>query len=326
MPQQPALFNAFDTLQSFCRIQGVMKPSSDSHIEFEVWLPLSGWNEKYQGIGNGGFAGYIDYNNMGDAVANGYATSSTDTGHQATGTDARWALGHPEKIIDYGYRGIHETAVAAKSIIQAFYGKMPQYSYFNSCSNGGRQALMEAQRFPEDYDGIIAGAPANFLTRIGALMAWSLHATSASEDSYIAADKLPAIQDAVLATCDMLDGVKDGIIEDPTKCQFDSSKLSCAVMESDHCLTNQQLTALEKIYNGPRNEQGDPLFAGYSPGGEGEPDGWGPWITGKDSSSQSLFFAFGTQVYQNMVYGNPSWDFKTFDWDRDFKASQDKLV
>src|SRR5262249_5840101 len=158
----------------FCRVQGVMQPSRDSHIEFEVWLPASGWNGKYLGAGNGGFAGSISYATapgsnvpgMANAVLAGYATSSTDTGHRAGGVDAQWALGHPEKIVDYGYRAIHETAETSKAIIQAFYGGAAKHSYFSSCSNGGRQALMEAQRYPADYDGIIAGAPAYPFTHV----------------------------------------------------------------------------------------------------------------------------------------------------------------
>ena len=161
-PGVPASAAVFKKLPAFCRVQGVIRPSSDSHIEFEVWLPSSGWNGKYLGIGNGGFAGSIRYvarpgsitADMATALAGGYASSTTDTGHQAGVWESSWALGHPERMIDYGYRAIHETALNAKAIIRAFYGTPPRKSYFNSCSNGGRQALMEAQRFPEDYDGI----------------------------------------------------------------------------------------------------------------------------------------------------------------------------
>jgi len=148
-------------LPVFCRLAGSLHPTSDSDIRFEIWLPTSGWNGKFHGVGNGGFAGTINYAGLIDAVKNNYATASTDTGHADTvGTNASWALNHPEKVIDFGYRGIHETALAAKAAIRGFYGEAPKKSYFSSCSNGGRQALMEAQRFPEDYDGIIAGAPA----------------------------------------------------------------------------------------------------------------------------------------------------------------------
>ena len=158
----------YKALPAFCRVTGVIKPTSDSDIRFEVWMPSVGWNGKFQGIGNGGFAGSISYGGpaggLGGAIARGYAAASTDTGH--TGGDASWALGHPEKIADYGYRAVHEMTEKAKSIVSAFYGNGPKRSYFSSCSNGGRQALMEAQRYPNDYDGLIAGAPANYFTQI----------------------------------------------------------------------------------------------------------------------------------------------------------------
>jgi hypothetical protein len=154
-------FTAFDKMRSFCRVEGVSRPTSDSHIEFEVWLPQSGWNGKYEGAGNGGFGGSVNYYRLAEAINAGYVGSSTDTGHKGTFEEINWAAGHPEKIIDFNYRAIHETAEISKAIISAFYGKPATRSYFSSCSNGGRQGLMEAQRFPLDYDGILAGAPWN---------------------------------------------------------------------------------------------------------------------------------------------------------------------
>jgi Tannase and feruloyl esterase len=152
-------FIAFSTLRAFCRVQGVIRPSSGSHIEFEVWLPASNWNGKYEGAGNGGFGGSINYYRLAEAVDAGYAGSSTDTGHKGSAGDRSWALGHLEKVVDFNYRAVHETAKQAKAVIRAFYGEAPKRSYFSSCSNGGRQGLMEAQRYPADYDGILAGAP-----------------------------------------------------------------------------------------------------------------------------------------------------------------------
>ena len=254
-------------LPSFCRVAGVIKPSSDSNIQFEVWMPASGWNGKFQGIGNGGFAGSISYAGLAGAVRHGYATASTDTGHHASGTDAGWALNHPEKIVDFGYRAIHETAAKAKAIIHAFYGEAPRRSYFSSCSNGGRQALMEAQRFPDDYDGIIAGAPANFWTHLLTQAAWDIQATMQDPAAYIPAAKIPAIEAAALAACDALDGVKDGVLDDPSKCHFDPSQLLCKGPESDACLTAPQVGALKKIYAGPRDSKGRQIMPGFSPGG-----------------------------------------------------------
>ena len=160
-PPSSDFFTAFDKLPAFCRVAGVSEPTADSHIGFEVWLPLSGWNGRYEGAGNGGFGGSINYYRLAEAINAGYVGSSTDTGHKGTSGEVRWAAGHRERIIDFDYRAIHETAEVAKAIISAFYGNPPTRSYFSSCSNGGRQALMEAQRYPQDYDGILAGAPWN---------------------------------------------------------------------------------------------------------------------------------------------------------------------
>ena len=310
---------------AFCRVAGVIKPSSDSNIQFEVWMPGSGWNGKFQGMGNGGFAGSISFGGMAGAVSHGYATASTDTGHHGGGADAGWALGHPEKITDFGYRAIHETAANAKAIIHAFYGEGPRRSYFSSCSNGGRQALMEAQRFPEDYDGIIAGAPANFWTHLLTQAGWDIQATMLDPASYIATSKLAALESATLAACDARDGVKDGVIDDPTKCHFDPDVLLCKGPETDSCLTAPQVAALKKIYVGPRDSQGRQIMPGFSPGSETGSGGWGLWITGP-APGKSLQFAFGTQFFSNMVYNNAAWDYRTFNVDRDLKVADDKFA
>jgi feruloyl esterase len=313
---------AIPDLPAFCRVTGIIKPSSDSNIYFEVWMPASNWNGKFQGVGNGGFAGSVGYDQLGNAVAHNYATAGTDTGHHAGGIDASWALDHPEKIVDFGYRGIHETAVKAKAILHAFYGQDPKRAYFSSCSNGGRQALMEAQRYPEDYDGIIAGAPANYWTHLMANAAWDNLALLGDKDSYIPSKKLPAIQAAALAACDAIDGVKDGVIEDPTRCHFDPAVLECKSAESDSCLTAPQLAALKKLYAGGHNSHGQ-IFPGYAPGGEAQPGGWAIWITGP-APERSAMYAFSTQFIKNMVLDNAAWDYHTFNADRDTQAADDK--
>jgi Tannase and feruloyl esterase len=324
----PPQGKAIPNVPAICRVAGVIKPSSDSDIQFEVWMPASGWNGKFQGVGNGGFAGAISYGQMAAEVTHNYATASTDTGHQAgqsMAPDAAWALHHPEKIADFGYRAIHETAVNAKAIMRAFYGGVPKRSYFSSCSNGGRQALMEAQRYPEDYDGIIAGAPANYWTHLLANAAWDLLALMGDKDSYIPAKKLPAIQAAALAACDALDGVKDGVIEDPARCHYDPGVLLCKGPETDSCLTAPQITALKKLYAGGRTTNGKQIFPGYAPGGEGESGGWGPWITGP-APEKSLMFYFGTQYFKDMVFDNPAWDFHTFNVDRDTQTADERTA
>jgi feruloyl esterase len=320
----PGAATPISNLPSFCRVAGTIRPSADSDIRIEVWLPSAGWNGKFQGIGNGGFAGAIGYGGLGGAVAHGYAAAATDTGHQAGGQDARWALGHPEKIIDYGWRAIHETAVKGKAITKEFYGEEPKRSYFNSCSNGGRQALMEAQRFPEDYDGIVAGAPANNFTRLLALAMVGVKATLAVPGGYIPAAKLAAIQKASLSACDARDGVSDGVIEEPLSCRPDTSALLCKGGENDACLTAPQIEALKTMYGGVRDSKGKLVFPGISHGGEADPGGWSPWITGKEPEKSSMF-AFGTQFFKNMVYSDPAWDYRSFELERDLKAAEQKM-
>jgi len=319
---------AMPYLPGFCRVSGAIKPSADSNILFEVWMPAAGWNGRFYGAGNGGFAGSVGYEGMVTALAHGYATASTDTGHQGGVAEAAWALGHPEKIADFGYRAIHETAANAKAIVAAYYGGPPAHSYFSSCSNGGRQALMEAQRYPADYDGILAGAPANYWTHLLANAIWELQALQG--DAYISSPKLPAIEAAALAACDALDGAKDGIIADPARCRFDPSVLQCTGAETDSCLTAPQVDALKKLYAGGRLSNGRQLFPGYTPGGEAEPGGWSLWITGP-APQRSLTHAFGaqffvgTQFFRNMVFDDPAWDYRTFAVDRDSKAADEKL-
>jgi feruloyl esterase len=318
----------YKKLPAFCRVQGVIAPSADSHIEFEVWMPdpkgTPGWNGRYEGLGNGGFAGTIGYSGMADAVANGYAASGTDTGHKGNALNATWALNHPEKITDFGYRAIHNTAENAKAIIAAFYGNRARHSYFSSCSNGGREALMEAQRFPEDYDGILAGAPANYWTH--------LLSVAGSEDVFlndpagrIPPSKLPAIQAAVLAACDAQDGVKDGVLNDPASCRFDPTELLCKGADSDSCLTAPQTASLQKLYQGPHDSSGKLVFPGHMPGAEAAPGSWALWITGARPAA-SLEYGFGTGFFSNMVLDNASWDYRTFQLDHDLKLADDKLA
>jgi len=225
-------------------------------------------------------------------------------------------------VIDFGYRAIHDMTTTARAVIRAYYGGPPAHSYFSSCSNGGRQALMEAQRYPDDYDGIIAGAPANYWTHLLANAVWDLLALQG--DAYIPARKLPAIEAAVLAACDALDGAKDGIIADPLRCRFEPSVLQCKGAETDSCLTAPQVDALKKLYAGGHLSNGTPLFPGYSPGGEADPGGWAVWITGP-APERSLMYAFGTQFFRNMMFNDPAWDYRTFNVDRDSKATDEKL-
>jgi hypothetical protein len=305
--------NLYKTLPAFCRVIAEAKPSADSSIKIEVWIPTDesqkpAWNGNLQGWGNGGFAGEIYYQALAIAVKKGYAAVGTDTGHAAGGTDATWALGHPEKVADFGYRGIHEMTRVAKSAIKAFSGKDPQHSYFIGCSNGGRQALMEAQRFPDDYDGILAGAPANYWTHLLTKALADAQATTLDPASYIPPSKLPAIAHAVNAACDAQDGITDGILNDPRKCHFDPAAILCKQADSDSCLTAPQITALKKLYAGPDDAQGRKIFPGYLPGAEDGPGGWAPWITGS-APGKSLLFAFGGGYFSNIIYEKSDWSY-----------------
>ena len=282
----------YKRLPAFCRITADAKPSADSDIKIEVWMPASGWNGKFRGQGNGGFAGEIDYRALGLAVAQGYASAATDTGHAAEGTNATWALGHPEKIIDFAYRAIHEMTVVGKATVKAFYGDAPQHAYFANCSNGGRQALMEAQRYPEDYDGILAGAPANYWTHLLASALYDAQTTTLDPASYIPTSKIPMIARAVNAACDGKDGVTDGILNDPRQCHFDAAILLCKAADSNTCLTKPQVTALEKLYEGAHDSGKKEIFPGFLPGGEDGGGGWPLWITGT-GPGKGLLFAFG---------------------------------
>jgi len=295
----------------------VLSPTADSEIGFEAWMPATGWNGRFQGVGNGGFAGDIGVLGLATAVRAGYAAASTDTGHKAGGTDARWAVGHPEKLVDFGWRAIHLTAVAGKRLTAAYYGAPVRWSYFDSCSNGGLQALMEAQRFPGDYDGIIAMAPAYDWTGLFMNFIWNQQVLSAP-GAAIPAAKAPAIAAAVLADCDKLDGLADGLIADPRACHFDPARIRCTGPETNSCLTDPQIAALRAIYRGPRTSDGKAIYYGFPPGGESAPGspGWDAWIFGPrpDASIQS---AFGTNFVKYMAGAGDAWSPSAFNFDRE---------
>jgi feruloyl esterase len=294
-----------------CRVAATLRPSRDSDIKIEVWLPVTGWNGKYQAVGNGGWSGSINTRAMAAALERGYATSSTDTGH--SGGSASFALGHPEKLTDYAYRSEHEMTVAAKKIIAAYYGDGPRLSYWNGCSAGGKQALKEAQRFPDDFDGIIAGAPAANWVGRAAQSIWVAQAVHKSEASYIPPEKYPLIHAAVLAACDASDGVADGVLEDPTRCQFDPEVLACKDGNATGCLTPAQVEAARKIYSpsiNPRTKQ--PVYRGLERGSE---LGWQRWGGQKPLS-------IGLDHFRYVVFEDPNWDFMTLDFDRDIARAQ----
>jgi feruloyl esterase len=315
----------YKSLPAFCRVVAEAKPTSDSDIKLEVWLPVSRWNGKLQGIGNGGFAGLIDRVQLAMSVKAGYAATATDTGHTGGPFDAGWAMGHPEKIIDFGHRGIHEMTRVAKTVIAAYYSKPPQRSYFAGCSGGGREALMEAQRYPEDYDGILAGAPANYFTALLAAAAYDAQVLAKDSASFIPPAKIPTIAAAVNAACDEVDGVHDGILNDPRQCHFDPATIQCKGEDSDKCLTAAQVTTLKRLYAGTLDAKRHVVYPGFLPGGEEGESGWGLWITGP-APAKSLMAGFYNGFFSNFVFAKPDWDYKTFKVDADLKAANERAA
>jgi feruloyl esterase len=308
-----------------CEVRGISRPSSDSEIGFEVWLPLDGWNGKYQQKGNAGFAGAVNRSGLVDPLRRGYAVASTDDGHDATKTpQGTFAVGHPEKVIDFGYRAVHDTSEQAKAITAAFYGKPPNRSYFVGCSDGGREALMEAQRFPEDFDGILASAPANDWSHLFASFVWNELAVSKER---IPLEKLPIIQHAIVAKCDDADGLKDGLVSNPPACRFDPTVLACKGTEGKDCLTSVQLDTLKALYSGPKNPRnGEAIFAGLvTSGTEAMPMNWSSWILGA-SPGQSIQAAFGLSYFRDVVFERPEWQLQLMDFDRDVRLSAERVA
>jgi len=323
---KPPYGPTLSALPAFCRVTGVLHPTSDSHILFEVWLPekhaakgKTSWNQRLLDVGNGGFAGSIYYEEMAGNLRKGYATAGTDTGHQADAEDASWAYQHPEKIRDFGYRGLHLTTERAKAIVAAFYETVPKKVYFDACSDGGREALMEAQRYPEDYDGILAGAPANDWTHLLASALDVGHALVADPAAYISSLKLPAITAAVLAACDAQDGLKDGILNDPRACHFDPESLLCKSGDELTCLTAPQVGALRKLYTGGKDSEGRSIFPGLMPGDESS---WKAWSIGNAPSESNYVQNF----FRYMVYDDATWSGLSANVDASLRAATEKMA
>ena len=308
-------------LPAHCRVAAVLTPSSDSHIQMEVWMPAENWNGKFQAVGNGGWAGVLTYGggapqaiprNMAFALAEGYATASTDTGHVNDGTQGQFVVGHPEKLTDFAYRAVHEMTVASKAIIAAFYGNGPRLSYWNGCSTGGRQGLMEAQRYPEDFDGIVAGAPANDWTHLMSGIVWSAQATHKDQPGNLPMEKLTALHDEVVRACDGLDGVRDGVLEDPTRCTFDVKRLACSASSGASCLSPAQVEGAAKMYAGPANPRTkEHVFPGVAAGSE---RGWDP-VNGLQP------FGIAESYFKHVVFTDAGWNYRTLDFDAQVAAS-----
>jgi feruloyl esterase len=298
----PAGASPFHASRAFCRVQVTMTPTSDSDIKAEVWLPVAGWNGRLEAVGNGDAAGAISYQAMTEAISGGYATSSTDTGH--VGNTMAFALGHREKYVDFGYRSLHEMTLKAKAIINAYYGTPPRRSYWNGCSQGGRQGITEAERYPSDYDAVIAGAPAiDYMELHAARMALNLF-VHRSGDSYIPPEKYPAIHRAALNACDALDGLKDGLIADPARCHFDPRVLQCTSGDLPSCLTAAQVDTARGMYAPIRNPSTGRVVspALLEPGSELE---WAR-LAGTEPLRNAV------EPFQYVVFRDPKWDWHAF--------------
>ena len=291
---------AYTSLPAFCRVTGSIKPAADSDIRFEVWLPEQGWNGRFMQTGNGGAAGSIVYASLAEPLMRGYAVANTDTGHEGGPGDFAWAAS-PDKLVDYQYRAVHELTVAGKAITEVRYGSAPEKSYWNGCSSGGRQGLKEAQRYPEDYDAIIAGAPAN---NWSALMSLSISIQRDMGPDGLGADKLGLLSEGAIAACDALDGVRDRVIADSAQCTFDPASLACGGGGSSgaQCLAPNEVAAAKRIYAGVVSSSGETLFPGTGPASE---QLWVAYTTPQ--------FSIGTNYFRNVVAKDASWDPAQFD-------------
>lgn len=300
--------------RDFCLVEAEVKVVEGSLVNVQVWLPVA-WNGKMYAGGGGGFNGGLfgAASVMYEASERGYATVVTDVGHKVSMT-AEFGR-DPEKFADYGHRGNHTTAVFTKQLIEKFYGVLPERSYFVGGSNGGREALMEAMRYPEDYDGIVAGMPANNFTRlVGISFLWNYEASKQAPDLV---NKLELVQKGVMAKCDAIDGVVDNVIENPLRCDFDPAELVCKSNASSQCLTVDEIAALQKIYSGPTLKDGTQVFPGQVVGGEGIPGNWEAWILGEDSAQAGM----GEEFLRWMVYNNEDWERSQFDVDKDLPVA-----
>ena len=313
-----AAATAYAQLPEFCRVAATLRPSADSDIKIEVWLPMSQWNGKLQAVGNGGWAGSIPYTAMAAALAGGYVAAGTDTGH--TGGTAAFAIGRPEKVIDLGYRAVHEMTAQAKALINTFYGRAPQFSIWNGCSQGGRQGITAAVRYPADFDAVIAGAPAVNWMHLHAGRMAANRAANRSEAASIPPDKYALVHSAALAACDANDGVKDGVIENPLSCRFDPQVLQCKGTDTN-CLTPAQVESVRALYAPVTDSQtGQEVMPGLVPGSELA------WAIAASARPVST----ALDAFKYIVFEDPNWDPVTFnaatDIERTLRADRNDVL
>jgi len=320
-----------------CKVAGTI----DGTIRFELLLPMADdWNERFVMGGGGGFVGSVENSALapmsgGNALERGFATVGTDTGHTGTAIDASWALDNEEAEVNFGHRAIHRTTEVAKEIIVDYYAHPIEYSYFIGCSRGGGQAMIEAQRYPDDYDGIVAMAPAYSWPRLGTgflQIEQRVYPNPADLSEPVITDENRALLEReILSRCDASDGVEDGLLTDPRTCDFDPADLACSGAADFSCLTANQLEAVRAIYSGPEID-GQQVFAGFPFGGENDPGGWDTWITGGGDrfgpGIPNLHWAFGTEMFKYLIFDDPDFDYSRYDfanWESDIAAA-DRLL
>ncbi|HEX7238042.1 MAG TPA: tannase/feruloyl esterase family alpha/beta hydrolase, partial [Gammaproteobacteria bacterium] len=297
----------YSRLPTFCRVAGTIRATAESDIRFELWLPET-WNGRFMQTGNGGAAGAIVYDSLIDPLLRGYAVANTDTGHQGAGGDFAWAVGNPQKLIDFQYRAVHELTIAGKALAAARYGRQPEKSYWLGCSTGGRQGLKEAQRYPEDYDGIVAGAPAS---NWSPLMLLSVAIQRNLGPGGLPAEKLGVLKEAAIATCDAQDGVADRVVTNLAACNFDPASLQCPAGATNQCLSPTEVEAAKRIYAGVVDSKGAVVMPGTGPGSEPL---WAAYASPQ--------FAIGTNYFRNVVANDANWDPAALDVDRDLARAE----
>jgi feruloyl esterase len=300
----PSISEVLTDLPPFCRVVVQIASTADSQIGGEIWLPLTHWNNKLLAVGSGGWGGAISYDALAEGLRRGYSASATDDGHTDAG--GRFVMGHPEKLIDFAYRAEHEMTLEAKRLITALYGQVPVHSYWSGCSGGGREGLLQAARYPQEFDGMVVGDPANIRRNAWAL--WLAVQTFKDPDARIPPEKYPMIHQAVLDACDASDGLKDGLIGEPERCHPDFKALECKGADDPSCLTPRQVQSAQAVTSPLKTSTGEILFPRLEPGTELR---WARLAGGPEPAALFL------DEYRYVVYGKLDWDWRTFDVDRD---------
>ncbi|HEU5352238.1 MAG TPA: tannase/feruloyl esterase family alpha/beta hydrolase [Terracidiphilus sp.] len=318
IPQEGPVPASSEAVPAFCRVRGEVAP----HIGFELWMPAKGWNGRLVSVGSGGFGGAIDFRALAKRLRQGYSGTANDTGHEGQGYE--W-MHDPAARRAWGHSATHDVTGPVKEIVRAFYRRAPAYSYFVGCSTGGAQAMEEAEFFPGDFNGIVAGSPGMYYSHLMLSFLWGLKV--ATENAPLSQQKLQFLNRAVMNQCDQEDGVKDGVLENPLACHFNPATLLCKEPNTKDCLTHEEVKTAELMYRGPRNPRaGMEIYPGFVPGSEASPEFTGAisWAYGWTLIQGPLATQYAIPLLKNMVFGN-KWDWKTFDFDHDVQRVDRRL-